>query len=195
MSTTESEAIGTPTAGAARGTMRGAETAFVGLEPGAVLPRVEVRDHPFGRGVYARTRIRRGELVLIGWGPYVERSVHSFQVGRDLHVRIANEIELINHSCDPNCGILLPLGATRLQVVAMRDIQAGEELTTDYAMHDYEIRFMPERCRCGSPICRGRITGYRDLPPERRAAYGRHVAAYLPLLEAERRGGGPDAGS
>jgi SAM-dependent methyltransferase len=147
-------------------------------------PPVEVRVGKLGRGVFARRRIDAGDEVLSGWGEKVERSIHSFQVGPDTHVRIRNEIELINHSCEPNCGILLPLDATELRVVALRVIEPGEELTTDYATHDYEIRFMPERCSCGSPLCRGRITGYRDLPAERRAAYGRHVAAYLPLLEA-----------
>lgn len=151
--------------------------------PGREAP-VEVRASRLGRGVYARRRIEAGEEVLTGWGEQVERSIHSFQVGPDTHVRIANEIELINHSCEPNCGILLPLNATLLRVMALRAIEPGEEITTDYATHDYEIEFMPERCSCGSAHCRGRISGYRDLPPDRRAAYGPHVAEYLPLLEA-----------
>lgn len=161
--------------------------------PPAADPReapVEVRPHRFGRGVYARRRIEAGETVLTGRGEYVERSIHSFQVGPDTHVRIANEIELINHSCEPNCGILLPLNSREMRVVAMRAIEPDEEITTDYATHDYEIRFMPERCHCGTALCRGRVTGYRDLPPERRAAYGRHIAEYLPPLDLALRGGG-----
>lgn len=161
-----------------------------GQAPGAP---VEVRPGPLGRGVYARRRIEAGEEVLAGWGEYVERSIHSFQVGPDTHVRIRNEIELINHSCGPNCGVLVPLGGNVLRVVALRAIEPGEEITTDYATHDYEIHFMPERCRCGSPLCRGRISGYRDLAPERRAAYGRYVAEYLPLLEAALRNGAATA--
>jgi len=42
----------------------------------------------------------------------------------------------INHSCEPNVGF-----AGNVVLVAMRDIEAGEELTTDYAMFDdYEGR-------------------------------------------------------
>lgn len=149
---------------------------------------VEVQSHPFGRGVYARRALHAGEVVLTGWGPRVPRSRHSFQVGPDEHVRIANEIELINHSCEPNCGVLLPRGAEMMTIVALRPIAAGEELTTDYAMHDWEIEFMPVECRCGSALCRGRVTGYRDLPAERRQAYGPFVAEYLPIQEAELRG-------
>lgn len=146
--------------------------------------KVEVHPHPWGRGVYARAAIDAGEVVLSGWGPRVERSVHSFQVDVDEHIRIGNEIELINHSCDPNCGVLLPLGAQSLRIVALRPIGPGEELTTDYAMHDYEIEFMPSTCLCGSELCRGRVTGFRELPPERRRAYGPYVAEYLHALAA-----------
>jgi len=39
--------------------------------------------------------------------------------------------DLVNHSCDPNCGLV---GA--VLVVAMRDIEPGEEITFDYAMSD-----------------------------------------------------------
>jgi hypothetical protein len=39
----------------------------------------------------------------------------------------------------------------------MRDIRAGEELTTDYALffdHDQTMQ-----CRCGTPSCRGTVSG------------------------------------
>ena len=40
----------------------------------------------------------------------------------------------------------------------MRDIDAGEELTTDYALFDdYEGSM---ECRCTRPLCRGRIDGH-----------------------------------
>lgn len=154
--------------------------------------KLEVGTCPLGKAVYARTSIEEGEVVVAGWGPRVKRGAHSFQVGPDTHIRIRNEIELINHSCDPNCGVVLPLGVELMQAVALRRIEPGEELTTDYAMHDFEILYMPDRCGCGSALCRGRITGYRDLPLERRAAYGPYVAEYLPLLDAALRSGARD---
>lgn len=39
----------------------------------------------------------------------------------------------------------------------MRDIEAGEELTTDYALFDDSDASM--ECLCGRPLCRGRIDG------------------------------------
>lgn len=156
--------------------------------------KVEVGSGPLGRAVYAQERIEEGEVVLSAWGPYVERSAHSIQVAPDRHVHVASDMEFLNHSCDPNCGVLIPLEEEVIRVVALRAIEDGEELTIDYATFEYEIEFMPD-CRCGAAGCRGRIDGYRGLPPERRAAYGPYIAAYLPRMEAAPRGaaGGPQA--
>ena len=63
-----------------------------------------------------------------------------------------------NHSCDPNTGF------RGLDLVALRDVAAGEELTVDYATF-YDSRMIPFDCECGSPSCRGRITGGRGLFP------------------------------
>lgn len=146
---------------------------------------VEVRPSRFGRSVHAARTFRQGEVVLRGWGEQVPlRTRHSFQVDFDTHVEIRSEIEIINHSCDPNCGVLLRRGVPLMEIVARRRIERGEELTTDYASFEYHIEFMPDPCLCGSARCRGRVTGYRDLPPSRRAEYGRFIAEYLPALEA-----------
>jgi D-alanine-D-alanine ligase-like ATP-grasp enzyme len=57
-----------------------------------------------------------------------------------------------NHSCDPNTGY------RGLDVVALRDICKGEELTLDYASF-LDEHMEPFNCRCGSSNCRGLITG------------------------------------
>lgn len=57
-----------------------------------------------------------------------------------------------NHSCAPNTGML------GLDLVALRDIGAGEELTLDYAELIDEAA-EPFECRCGAPGCRGLIRG------------------------------------
>jgi hypothetical protein len=43
---------------------------------------------------------------------------------------------------------------------------------------------MPKRCLCESAICRGGVTGYKDLPEPTRRAYAPYVAEYLQKLEA-----------
>ncbi len=57
-----------------------------------------------------------------------------------------------NHSCDANTMY------KDLDVIALKDIYLGEELTLDYATFlDESIE--PFDCRCGSPNCRGKISG------------------------------------
>jgi len=81
-----------------------------------------------------------------------------------------------NHSCDPNCGI-----KNYFDLVAMRPIAKGEQITWDYAMTENNDWFMI--CRCGSPRCRKMITGYRNLPPEFREAYKGFISQWL--IDAE----------
>ncbi len=61
-----------------------------------------------------------------------------------------------NHSCDPNTAF------AGLNLVAVRDIRAGEELTVDYATF-YDRHMTPFDCTCGSASCRGRIVGGKGL--------------------------------
>ncbi|HEY6065281.1 MAG TPA: SET domain-containing protein-lysine N-methyltransferase, partial [Thermoanaerobaculia bacterium] len=123
-------------------------------------------------------------LIVEGWGPRVPRRTrHSFQVDFDTHVLIPGPIELINHSCEPNCGVILPRAARSLRIHALRTIEPGEELFTDYATFEYEIEFMPTPCLCQSRRCRGTVTGYKDLPDALRQSYQPYIAEYLPALE------------
>ena len=57
-----------------------------------------------------------------------------------------------NHSCSPNTAF------SGLDIIALRDIAAGEELTLDYSSF-YDVHMEPFECHCGSPDCRGRIQG------------------------------------
>lgn len=146
---------------------------------------IEIRDCRFGRGVFATRAIEAGEIVLTGWGHRSPRRTrHTFQVDHDTHVVIPGPIELINHSCEPNCGVLLRRGVERLEIHALRRIEPGEALSTDYATFEYEIQFLDGPCLCGTPSCRGRITGYKDLPEDLREAYGPYIAEYLQELDA-----------
>ena len=145
---------------------------------------IEVRENRFGKCVYAVENIDRGTVIISGWGYEIpSRTQHSFQVGVDKHVVIDGPIQLINHSCEPNCGVFLRDGIDALEIHAMRDIAAGEELYTDYATFEFEIKHFPGRCLCGTAACRGYITGYKDMPQEVRDSYGPYIAEYLEEME------------
>ena len=76
-----------------------------------------------------------------------------------------NEARWINHSCDPNCdsehvdAVDGDKSKDRIEIKALRDIKAGEELSYNYGIRLGE-RHTPKlkklwACLCGSPKCTG----------------------------------------
>jgi hypothetical protein len=63
-------------------------------------------------------------------------------------------------------------------VVARRDIAAGEELTLDYALGSGNPQWSMEDCNCGSPLCRGRVTGNDWRQPELQQRHAGHFSPY-----------------
>ena len=152
-------------------------------------PDVAVDRSPIaGRGLFARAPIPAGTVVSrLGGRLVTTGELRRLLAGPDYvdTIAVAGDVHLVlpprrdngygNHSCDPN---LWWVGAYEL--AARRDIAAGEELTTDYATSTAEPGFvMP--CACGSPLCRGTVTGTDWQRPQLRERYGRHwVPACLP---------------
>ena len=88
---------------------------------------------------------------------------HATQVAADRWARHGGLGPMVNHSCDPNCGVRLNTGQA-FDFVARRAIGAGQELTFDYAMRNFTIDHFPSVCLCGAARCRGSVTGWKDLP-------------------------------
>jgi hypothetical protein len=149
-----------------------------------------------GWGSFAISPILRGELVA-SFGGYVvnkadlqkltpDRISRSIQVAEDLYL-VSGETpepgDQINHSCNPNCGLL---GST--VVVALRDISVGEEISYDYAMSDSEP-YDEFKCECKSEICRGIVTGNDWKIPELQEKYQGFFSVYLQKrIELEKSG-------
>jgi uncharacterized protein len=131
-----------------------------------------------------------GEIVMVGVVEQVleHNSEHASQVGVDEYVLYRGLIPKVNHSCDPNCGIQLNESGSH-DYVARRFIGPGDEITFDYAMRNLTVEHFPARCRCGERACRGRITGWQDLPESRRRDYEGFVAPYLLELDRCRKEG------
>jgi SET domain-containing protein len=122
-----------------------------------------------GHGVFALRPLRKGDKVLECRGRLVSTAevydgLRAMQVGPDLW--LAEDLsrpdasDYINHGCSPNLGFV----DGSLWLVALRDIEPGEELLWDYSTAQDEPGWAVP-CRCGSPDCRGMITGYSDLSP------------------------------
>ena len=139
-----------------------------------------------GEGVFSTRSFKAGEIVMVGIVEEVleENDSHASQVGENEYVLHAGSTSKVNHCCDPNCGISVNETGAH-DYVAMRDIVVNEEITFDYAMRNHGVDYFPKQCMCGSERCRGRITGWRDLPDERKNEYEGFVAPYLLELDAK----------
>lgn len=141
-----------------------------------------------GRGLFASEAIRRGEIVCVKGGHLLDHATlerHSsvvndaeLQVADDLYLAplTADEFEgvmmFLNHSCEPNVGI-----QGQIVFVAMRDVEAGEELTLDYATIDHDAG--PMACRCGATACRGVVSGEDWRNPDLQRKYDGYFAWHL----------------
>ncbi len=82
-----------------------------------------------------------------------------------------HEWKPVNHSCDPTAWL------EGLDVVARRDLAAGEEITLDYATF-YNERMPSFECSCGARECRGTVHG-DDYLKDFVSRYGPHVSDYV----------------
>jgi SET domain-containing protein len=147
--------------------------------------RLVMRRSPIhGIGAYATHPIRAGEQLIWVSGGIVYTSedwrtgkvqlegemYNEAQIGDDLFIATPKALYYyVNHSCDPNM----------LNHVAWRDIQADEEITTDYAYGEADPNYRLEPCACGSSLCRGRVTGDDWKIPELQRRYRGYFTPHI----------------
>jgi uncharacterized protein len=107
----------------------------------------------------------------------------SNEISRDLHIVPRSPAKYLNHSCDPNLGVKMNENGLP-DFYALRDIQAGEHLTFDYAMTEFMLEEMElgrdrTQCRCGAANCRGTIGSFSELPTDIKKRYSGFIADYL----------------
>ena len=118
-----------------------------------------------GKGVFACAPIARGECIMTFSGTLFSRAQVDFddyhlQVGEDLYLGPSRGLDdYVNHSCAPNSGF-----RGGLDLVALRDILPGEEITWDYSTAIDEPDFAGFPCGCGASVCRGKVESFRHLP-------------------------------
>jgi uncharacterized protein len=154
---------------------------------------VEVRPSAIAQlGLFARTPIPAGtvacrlggrlvsgaeltEILAAAAGrpdpPYID----TITVGDDSHLILpaGQPVRYGNHSCDPNLWWTGPYTLT-----ARRLIEAGEEVTNDYATSTGVADFSMN-CACGTALCRGMITGRDWEDHQLQDRYGDH---WVPAL-------------
>ena len=153
-------------------------------------PKVEKKKSVSGFGLFATENVSKGEIVADfsnGPGQYLSTAQADvlYDQGKDYMMQVDNDTffvattpeeledaDFINHSCDPTCGI-----RGTQQVVAMRNIRKGEEITFDYAMT--ESSDFSFSCECGAQNCRHVVTGEDWKLPELQKKYKGYFSDYL----------------
>lgn len=137
--------------------------------------------------VIAIVDIAAGEVILDIEGREVDApSRYSVQVGKERHIEPPKVVSAdekpvgcswmyLNHGCEPTAYV------QGRQVIALRDICAGKEVTFDYCTTEYDMA-EPFHCRCGAKSCRGWVQGFRYLPRAEQLQLRPRISDYL--LEA-----------
>lgn len=151
-------------------------------------PKLEMRTctEKGGFGVFAREKIQSGELLTV-WGGMVtteeglnlipeSKATHGIQVEEKIYLIPLGEgdpADMFNHSCNPNAGL-----SGQITLVAMREIERGEEVCFDYAMSD-SSDYDEFECHCGTENCRVKITGNDWKIAELQRRYKGFFSPYL----------------
>jgi SET domain-containing protein len=122
-----------------------------------------------GYGLFAGRDFKRGEIIWLIDDYDIKIPLHEYKLldktqqqklntysYMDINSRVIipwDEGKYVNHSCEPNSTALAQFDNMSM---AIRDINAGEEIVEDYGC--YVSHFETFRCQCGSPHCRGEIS-------------------------------------
>ena len=100
-------------------------------------------------------------------------------------------LEYTNHSCDPNCRVVVSCGEEEdgrhsgtFTLIALREIKDGEAPSFDYDSNEYDMANCFE-CACGAGKCRTKIQGYKYLDGKGRREIEPIVSIFLVEMTSE----------
>lgn len=139
-----------------------------------------------GLGVNVGEPVKKGELIS-----YIKGEL-KFKVNKNKRDALANPdwvgiaknrwidpakpYKFLNHSCNPSAGI-----KGRVGLVALRDMQEGEEITIDYSTIEGDPRW-EMKCSCGERSCRKVIRSIQFIPRDQFEKYLPYVSTYFKNL-------------
>lgn len=107
--------------------------------------------------LFALQSFQPGEVIAEFWAGTIaaEPTYLTVQVDTGKHITLQPEfLQYINHSCDPNVFF----DTTLMQLVALRELRAGDEMTFFYPSTEWKMT-QSFNCYCGSSNCLGDIRG------------------------------------
>ena len=141
------------------------------------MPSLILGQSEHGRAVFANKMFKKGDKLLEFKGELLTKEQlttphivnHSLQINKNLYRGPSGEMDdFLNHSCKPNSGV--KMRKKQAVLVAIKNIQRGEEVTLDYSTimdeDDWELD-----CRCKSKKCRKKIRDFKYLPKEIQQEY------------------------
>ncbi len=131
-----------------------------------------------GEGVIATRSIPAEEVLLTFEQHFIDHPTNkTLRIDAHTHQVSTNPEapeNFINHACEPNAYI----DFKDLVLRALRPIMEGEEVTYNYFTSDWDSEDVFE-CRCGSPVCKGHIAGFRYLSLQERLKIQEFVSPFI----------------
>ena len=149
----------------------------------------------FGEGVFVRKDVKKGETLIV-MGGYIltikdENKLKGIVADKPIEIsedfsigpRKPSDMALmpqhyVNHSCNPNVGF-----KGQIFMVAIRNINKGEEIAYDYAMvmhpNESSNSYFKIKCLCGSKNCRGYVAEDDWKIPELQKKYDGYFQYFL----------------
>ena len=150
----------------------------------SVTDIVTIKDSKLGKGLFSLQTFSKGASIIkingekLNFSDSLElgdKESYCLQVGIDDYIIPEAPFIYSNDSCNPNAGF-----NHKLELVALRRIETGEEICWDYSTSMLE-RHWTMHCHCGSPYCRHLITDFDFLPKHTQKFY-LHRRIVLPFI-------------
>lgn len=141
----------------------------------SVEGKLYVAECDFGKGMFASENIHKGERILTFTGTFInleealakgDLSGNTLQIDDYTYIDLEPPAVLINHSCDPNAGLV-----SGNVLIALRDIDKHEQIFYDYSTTMSEGDLWRMECRCGASNCRGTVMDFDFLPASLQEKY------------------------
>jgi SET domain len=128
-----------------------------------------VEDDAGMKSLFSNKAFKAGEVI----SPFFAKETLStptyltLQLDDQQHILLGPvHLQYTNHSCDPNAFF----DTTEMKMVALREIQPGEEITFFYPSTEWKMDRAFD-CHCGSPRCLKNIQGAFYLTKEQQNHY------------------------
>lgn len=139
-----------------------------------------------GKGLFAKREFKKGDVVYEFEGELIEGDLtnvsnpYVLQIDFNLYILPEGEGRYLNHSCDPNCKLVLE--NNRLILVAIKDIKEDEELTYNYNTSEFDLGADSFECSCNANNCIKFIKGFKYLNKEQKEKIKEFLLPYLRKL-------------